>query len=174
MHYLENIRTLIKFFKVLHEANRCKPFNIKHYGTEWKWDGAYELEIINDGFRAEIHLLEQKKSIVSNTVSVQSRRLYISKNNKNFMTAMGGNPSVPTHELISEDLYFQNSLICELPELEEIQQVYQGALELVENGIFYCGSYNGKKLNPIPVIKKMLLEIDNKKIESHWRQYYEF
>lgn len=174
MHYLDNIRTLINFYKVLRGIQQHEPFNVKHYGIEWKWDGSYELEINNSGFMSTIHLLEPYKSSTSNTISVLTRRLYICKNSKNFITAMGGNPSVPTHELTTEEMHFQHSLMCELPELEEIQQVYQGALELVENGIFYRGSYNGKKLNPIPVIKKMLLEIDNKKIESHWRQYYEF
>jgi|AGFS01.1.fsa_nt_gi hypothetical protein len=163
MYYLENIRTLIKLFKELEEEVSDFDIAYKYNHMLWKWErNSRQLEVYNDGYSMKMnrsfnHYMER------NYIAITSKRAYITNNNTDFRTTLyvtgGTNMTVSTEDLLTEEGYFQYSLLAELStDIEEIQQVYQAMTECIENGISFNGSYRGKLLNPIPLVRKIVNE----------------
>lgn len=175
MHYLKNVRMLIKLFKELEEEAPDLDIVYKYNHMKWKWESHIrQLEVSNDGYSMKMNR-SFKPYMERNYIAITSKRAYVTNNNTDFHTTLyvtgGTNMTVRTDALITEEGYFQNSLLAELStDIEEIQQIHQAMTECIENGLSFNGSYRGKLLNPIPLIRKIVNEGGD---YQYWSELYE-
>lgn len=171
--YSTAIRQMIEFILHLQRSNvhiktvhrRIEFVAMNH---QYIWDGS-ELKITTNTSSVKIKL-GLVNSENPNYISINTKRLNIKFAHKNFLTFLCPDMTVPTHEMmVDEGTYQQHMVFTDLPDYDEVLEIYKVANELVENDLHYFGSYKIPVLDMEHIARQM--EWKYPETKGYWGRY---
>lgn len=171
--YSTAIRQMIEFILHLqrshvHTLTVHRRIEFVAMNHRYVWDGV-ELKITTANSTVNIKpgLIHSENR---NFFSINTKRLNIKFNHNNFYTFLCPDLTVPTSEImVDEGTYQQNMVFIDLPDYDEVREIYKVANELVENDLRYFGSYRIPVLNMGHVAHQ--LEGNYPETKGYWGRY---
>lgn len=172
MYYGKSIKQMMEFILYMYKnkITTTTNTNIKfsYYKHHFIWDG-HELTV-KCGISIMRISVNLSKRNENNYISVISKRLNIQHDNSDFYTFISPEITIKTKELCEDDgLYFQYSLFSDLPDYEEILDIFNTSNLLIQNNVSYFGSYKIPKFNMKKIITKIIELYPETK--DKWEEY---
>lgn len=172
--YSPAIRQMMEFVlhlerSMVHTLTINRSISFSTYNHKYNWDGK-KLSITAGSSNIAVikpHLILGQ---MDNYLPISTTRINIKFNNTNIKTRLNDDMVVLTGDMcVDEGTYFQHSIFADLPDYNQVLDIYKVSLELIENNVSYVGSFKIPLIDMDTVVRH--IEHNNPETFGYWERY---